>query len=171
MLFPILLTERLKLRRLEETDIEEIFLLRSDAYINKYLARQPSKTSKDALVFIKKIIENDNLYYWAITQKNNGKLIGTICLFNFDNETKKCEIGYELLTEYQGQGFMLEAMKKVINYSSQVLQSKIIEAFTHKDNQASTRILKRFSFLKAEIVSETEPNIILYKLVKASPNS
>jgi ribosomal-protein-alanine N-acetyltransferase len=47
---------------------------------------------------------NHELLYWAITQTQNGKLIGTICLFDFSEELNQCEMGYELSTDYQGQG-------------------------------------------------------------------
>ena len=51
--FPILTTERLTLRQLLESDVQEIFLLRSDKTINKFLDRKPSETLEDALNFIR----------------------------------------------------------------------------------------------------------------------
>jgi ribosomal-protein-alanine N-acetyltransferase len=89
--FPILTTERLTLRQLSDRDVQEIFLLRSDTLINKYLDRQLSKTLEDALEFIEKI-KNNRLYYWAFAQKGNEKLVGTICLFDVSEELRKCEI-------------------------------------------------------------------------------
>ncbi|MCB0476338.1 MAG: N-acetyltransferase, partial [Flavobacteriaceae bacterium] len=56
--FPILTTERLTLRQLSDSDVQEVFLLRSDALINKYLDRQPSKTLEDALKFIEQVKDN-----------------------------------------------------------------------------------------------------------------
>jgi ribosomal-protein-alanine N-acetyltransferase len=165
--FPTLTTERLILRQLLESDVQEIFLLRSDPIINKYLDRQPSKTLEDALNFIRIInvnIKNSELPYWAITQKNNEKLIGTICLFDFSEELNRCEIGYELLTDYQGQGIMNEAIKKIIEYSFQTLGLKTIDACTHKDNQSSIKLLQKFNFEKTEIVDETNPNMIVFRL-------
>src|SRR5262245_23363447 len=97
--FPVLTTERLVLRQLLESDIEEIFRLRSDPGINKYLNRRPSKTHADALNFIIAVNENiaiNKNLYWAITKVDSQKLIGTICLFEFSDEHNSCEIGYEL---------------------------------------------------------------------------
>src|SRR6478752_7508351 len=98
--FPVLTTERLTLRQLVIADEQEIFTLRSDGEINKYLNRQVSNTIEDARNFIKKVNENINKndsLYWAITLGDRNILVGTICLFNFSNENGKCEIGYELL--------------------------------------------------------------------------
>jgi ribosomal-protein-alanine N-acetyltransferase len=38
--------------------------------------------------------------------------VGTICLFGFSDENASCEIGYELLTNFQGQGIMKEGRRK-----------------------------------------------------------
>ena len=165
--FPTLITERLTLRQLLDSDVPEIFLLRSDTLINKYLDRQPSKTLEDALKFIEKI-RHSSLSYWAITQKENEKLIGTICLFGFREELKKCEIGYELLTEYQGKGIMTEAAKKIIEYVIQTLGLKTIDAYTHKDNHSSTKLLIELKFERTDIVDKSNSDLTLFRLKSSS---
>jgi len=102
--FPILTTERLTLRQLSIDDQQNIFALRSDKEINKYLDRQVSKTIEDAINFINKV--NDNIkkndsIYWVITLTKTKTFVGTICLFDFSNEKSSCEIGYELMTKFQ----------------------------------------------------------------------
>lgn len=165
--FPILTTERLLLRQLLESDVEEIFSLRSNKAINKYLGRQPSKTLDDALTFIKNInenIKNSDLKYWAITFKNSNKLIGTICLFGPSDDLKECEIGYEMLADFQGQGLMVEASRKIIDYAFQTLGLHAVTAFTHKDNQSSTKLLEKLDFEKAKIMDETNKDFIIFRL-------
>ena len=68
--FPILTTERLTLRQLEINDEQEIFTLRSDSEINKYLDRQISNTIDDARNFINSVNENitkNDSLYWAFS--------------------------------------------------------------------------------------------------------
>lgn len=161
--FPILTTERLNLRQLTYNDVQEIFILRSDPLINKFLDRKPSKTLEEALGFIEKI-KNNSLSYWAIEQKGNEKLVGTICLFDISEELKKCEIGYELLREFQGKGIMRETVKKIIDYSTQTLGLKTIDAYTHIDNQSSTSLLKELKFKITDRIEETNSNLILFRL-------
>jgi ribosomal-protein-alanine N-acetyltransferase len=164
--FPILITERLILRKLSKKDSEEILQLRSDVEINKFLERTPSKTLEDALTFINSIIENksDTLFYWAITKTDEDKLMGTICLFDFIVDLKKCEIGYELLTEYQGQGIMIEAAKKVLEYAINTHGIKTIDAQTHQDNQSSTKLLQKLNFKKLDDRCENNLNLISFRL-------
>lgn len=149
--FPVLTTERLTLRQLSTGDQEDIFALRSDAEINKYLDRAPSKTIEDALNFINQIndnIKNNNSIYWVISLTKTQAFAGTICLFDFSSEKNSCEIGYELATKSQGQGIMHEAAKAVITYAFETMQFQKIVAHMHKENQQSTKLLTKLNFVE-----------------------
>jgi ribosomal-protein-alanine N-acetyltransferase len=165
--FPILTTERLTLRQLSIDDKQSIFDLRSDSEINKYLDREPIKTIEDAVNFIKKIIDNikkNNSIYWVISLTNTKTFVGTICFFDFSNERNSCEIGYELMTKFQGQGIMKEAIQVVIDFVFQTLKIKKIHAFTHYDNQNSTNVLLKFNFVKAFESDKKNPNLNVFTL-------
>ena len=165
--FPVLATERLILRQLAINDDQEIFILRSDREINKYLDRQPSHTIDDARDFINKINENinkNNSLYWAITMGNRNLLVGTICLYGFSDDEGKCEIGYELLTDFQGQGIMKEAAEKVIDYAFNTINVQKIEAIFHRDNQRSISLLEKLLFRNSNETDKTNPELICYYL-------
>src|SRR6476469_1766781 len=163
--FPILTTERLTLRQLSMDDQVNIFALRSDKEINKYLDRQPSRTMEDAINFINNInayVRNNDSVYWVITLTETNTFVGTICLFDFSNEKSSCEIGYELMTKYQGQGIMKEAAEKVIDYAFQTLQFQKIIAFTHNANQNSTKLLTKFNFKKSIEAEIENPDFSIF---------
>lgn len=167
--FPILTTERLTLRPLSIDDQQDIFALRSDPKINKFLGRPLCKTNEDAINFINNVndnIEKSNTYYWAITLIDTKALVGTICLFDFSSENNSCEIGYELMTKFQGQGIMKEAAQVVIDYVFQTLKLKKILAFTHYDNQNSTNLLLKFNFVKSTETNKENPNLNIFTLVQ-----
>ena len=169
-LFPILTTDRLTLRQLSTTDKQNIFTLRSSPEINKYLDRQPSKTIEDAINFINAInnsIKKNDSLYWAITLTNSKIFVGTICLFDFSEEKNKCEIGYELLTDFQGQGIMIEAAEKIIDYVFETMKLQKIEAFTHIDNQHSTKLLEKLGFKKSPDVGTLNPDYISFTLTNS----
>jgi len=171
--FPILKTERLTLRQLVVNDEQEIFTLRSDIEINKYLDRRVSNTIDDARNFITKVNENINKndsLYWAITLRDRNILVGTICLFGFSDENGKCEIGYELLRNFQGQGIMKEAVEKVINYAFNIIKVQKIEASLHRDNQSSIKLLDKFSFKQSNELDKTNPELICYHLTNSIDN-
>jgi len=165
--FPILATERLTLRQLSIDDQQNIFSLRSDTEINKYLDREPSKTIEDAINFIGKVNDNikkNNSLYWVITLTKTKAFVGTICLFDFSNENKSCEIGYELMTEFQGQGIMKETIEVVIDYAFQTLQFKKIVAYTHNGNQNSKKLLTKFNFLQSKEANNENPDFNIFTL-------
>jgi ribosomal-protein-alanine N-acetyltransferase len=93
--------------------------------------------------------------------------VGTICLFGFSDEKDVCEIGYELLTNFQGQGIMKEASEKVIDYAFNTIKVQKIEAFIHKDNQSSIKLLERSSFRDSKEVDKTSPELLCYHLTKS----
>ena len=165
--FPILTTDRLMLRQLLIDDEQAIFTLRTDAEINKYLDRQLCKTIEDARNFITTINEkiyNNASLYWAITLKNKNELVGTICLYGFSDEHDTCEIGYELLPNYQGKGIMKEAVEKVIGYAFYTIRVNKIEAFLHRDNLTSVNLLEKLSFIHSNIADAKTPELVCYYL-------
>lgn len=164
--FPVLKTERLTLRQLVIADEQEILILRSDSDINKYLNRQLSNTIDDARDFISKVNENKSLY-WAITVGDDDILVGAICLFGFSDGNNKCEIGYELLTNFQGRGVMKEAAQKVIDYAFNIINVQQIEAFVHADNLNSIKLLEKLSFIRSNEPGNINPGLVLFHLTNS----
>lgn len=169
--FPVLTTERLTLRQPTTDDQRDIFALRSDPEVNKYLGRQPSKTIEDAINFINKINDNfekNSSIYWVITRTNTKEFVGTICLYDFSKENNSCEIGYELLPKFQGQGIMKEATEKIIEYAFQTMQLQKIVAVTHKDNQNSSKLLEKFDFKKSMEPDIENADLNIYTLTNSN---
>ena len=169
--FPVFTTERLTLRQPTTDDQRDIFALRSDPEVNKYLGRQPSKTIEDAINFINKINDNfekNSSIYWIITRSNTKEFVGTICLYDFSKENNSCEIGYELLPKFQGQGIMKEATEKIIEYAFQTMQFKKIVAVTHKDNQNSSKLLEKFDFKKSMEPDIENADLNIYTLTNSN---
>lgn len=168
--FPILTTDRLTLRQLTIDDQQDIFALRSDPEINKYLGREPSKTIEDAISFINKINDNiktNNSLYWVITLTATNTFVGTICLFDFQEEANSCEIGYELMVKFQGQGIMKEATEKVIDYVFETLKFQKIVAFTHSGNQHSTKLLTKLNFVVSSGADSEMPDFDIFTLTRS----
>lgn len=169
--FPVLTTGRLILRQIKREDENEIFTLRSDELINKYLDRPKANSVNDAKEFINKIINgisNNKLFYWGITEKDNDKIIGTICLWNFSKDDSKAEIGFELLNEHQGKGIMQEAVTAVIKFGFENMQLNIIDGEVDPDNIRSIALLQRNNFI-LDKDSTIEKNTKTLKFVLQKP--
>ncbi len=155
--FPNLFTERLNLRQLNLEDKNEIRFLRSDESVNKYIDRPRTKTNEEAKNFVEKInkgIARDEWIYWAISTKNNEKLIGTICLWNFSEDKNIAELGFELFPQLQGKGIMHEALMQIVEYGFEILNLKKLEAYTNQQNISSIKLLKKNNFVLEKTIEE-----------------
>ena len=149
--FPILKTDRLILRRTTIEDENEIFFLRSDENINKYVDRRPPNSLADARNHIDKLndgIDNNESIFWGITFLNNPSIIGTICLWNISKENYTAEVGYDLMPGFQGRGIMKEAFSKVATYGLETLKLKRLTGWVHHENSRSIALLDKFNFVR-----------------------
>ena len=174
--FPALTTGRLILGELVEGDAAGLVNLRSDVRVNQYLNRPKSMTNEEAAAFIRKI--NDGLkkgwYYWVISLTGYPGLIGTICLWNFNEENESAEVGYELSPDFQGKGLMREALSKVISFGFDTAGFKQIIAYTHSGNARSKSLLEKSGFIRAQslekelLKKEANRKDIVYSLKPSS---
>jgi len=166
--FPELNTERLFMRQLVDGDKKELFFIRSDPQINNYIDRPRPSNIEDVNKFISMInrgIKKNEWIYWVITLKNDCNLIGTICLWNINKSNSTGEIGYELHPEYQGIGIMNEAIKCILDFGFNIIKLKRIDAYTHKDNLASTKLLQKHNFhLISDRKDDENENSIIFSL-------
>ena len=176
--FPEIKTERLVLRKIVESDCDIILFLRSDKTVTKFIERPENRKTKnktDSIKFIKEINEankNNESISWGITLKNNPTILGTICLWNFSDNHKIAEIGYDLNPEFQRKGIMDEALKSVVHFGFSKLNLYKIEAFTHKENESSIRLLEKNRFLFIENrKDEDNTNNLIFEIEKPAANN
>ena len=155
--FPLIETERLRLRKISRKDVNEIFFLRSDKRVLHYLDKAPAKTKKDAYDFIKIVHDaekNADGITWGITLKNKSTLVGTIGFWRMQKEHYRAEIGYILHPDYWGKGITQEAITVVIKYGFEVMKLHSIEANVNPDNAASIRLLEKNGFVREAYFKE-----------------
>lgn len=149
--FPVLTTANLILREVDEKDVDEVFFLRSDKEIMKYIPRPLAQTKQDALDRIQMFRdarEKEEGIHWTITQKGSDKLIGIISIFKIDKENLRSEIGYILHPDYQGKGIISEALQKIIEFGFEKINLHSLTAIIDPRNIASEKVLQRANFEK-----------------------
>ncbi len=162
---PQLKTKRLWLRKIDQNDSKAIHFLRSNQTVNHYVKRPETQTLQEAIDFIDKInngISKQDWLFWGISTIGNPELIGTICLWNFSDDRKVAEVGYDLHPEFQRQGIMNEALRCILNYGFETLNLDRIEAYTHRENESSKKLLikNNFVLILNRKDNENEDNII-----------
>ena len=147
--FPVIHTSRLTLRRLVPEDRKAVFILRNDEQVSRFIQRNRMTSETEAAAFIEKIWSNVDRgpdIYWAICLNTQPDLIGTVCFWNFSEDQKLAELGYELFPAFQGRGLMSEAVKAVLDYGFKDLALSTVEAYTHNANLRSKKMLAKFQF-------------------------
>ena len=157
--FPVLETERLVLRRVVSSDVNEMFVLRSDTEIMKYIPR-PLVTNlqeaHDHIASIDSKIESSEGINWGITLKGNDTLIGVAGFYKINAENYRAEIGYILHPTYSGLGLVSEAVKKLIEFGFTTMNLHSIEAVIAPENYASAKVLEKNAFTQEGLFKENQ---------------
>lgn len=155
-------SKRLNIRMVEKTDEAFIYKLKSDPQTYRFVDMKPYRTLADAKKFIKSVlkdIDHKEAYYWCLESLETRHCIGTICLWNFDDERRHAEIGYEILPEHYQKGYATEAVTQIIAFAESLEQLDSVIAITHEANIASIRMLERLNFKCRGIASKIYPEI------------
>lgn len=149
--FPNLESERLSFRKLNNDDAPQILKLRGDKETMKFIPRPLAKTLEEALAHIKlindKIEENIDIN-WAVTEKGSDTCIGIMGFYRTQPENFRTELGYMILPEYWGKGYVTEAVKTLLNYAFNTLNFHSIEAVIDSRHIASEKVLIKNGFRK-----------------------
>ncbi|KMQ65463.1 GNAT family acetyltransferase [Chryseobacterium angstadtii] len=148
-------TQRLILRKLEETDMERMFLLDSDPEVMKYIGVPPlteRHESLNVINMIRKQYEDNGTGRLAVIEKETGLLIGWSGLKLLTEEINGyknvLDLGYRFVPESWGKGYALEAAKASLDLGFNEMNASTIYAHAHSENAGSNHILKKLGFEK-----------------------
>ncbi|MFX0029422.1 MAG: GNAT family N-acetyltransferase [Candidatus Hermodarchaeota archaeon] len=140
-------TKRLELCRYKEEDFNNFCNIISNEYCINYLSiRAQDNIHKEAESIFSLILSSYNTpnpqFVLKILKKGNNDFIGT-CGLRICRESTTAECFYALLPLYQGSGFAIEAMLKVLEYSFNILGIPKILIYLHPSNSKSWRVAER----------------------------
>ena len=159
----ILKTERLTLRKMCQTDLEDVYEYASCPEVSEYLLWLPHPNRAFTKSYLKNIEKRYRLaefYDYAIEYR--GKMIGTVGFTSLSVEHQRGEIGFVLNKSYWGLGLGREAAERLIKYGFEVLELERIEAYFIDGNERSERLLHTLGM-------EKEGTLKSYMQVKGRP--
>lgn len=149
--FPNLQSERLSFREINENDFPEVMELRGNADNMKFIPRPLVTNEAEALAHITMILdkrkENDAIN-WVITEKDSDSLIGIIGFFRTQHENFRSELGYMILPQHHGKGYVTEAIATVLSFGFNTLNLHSVNAIIDPNNFASEKVLQKNRFRK-----------------------
>lgn len=94
----------------------------------------------------------DARYDFLVIHKADRRIIGSVSLsFVVRGPLQSCMIGYSLDQDYNGKGYMTEAVKQVVRYAFEELKFHRITGEASPDNPGSIRVLENAGFHKEGI--------------------
>ncbi len=156
--FPILKTERLLLRQFIDSDLGNVFRGLSHPDIIKYygVSYQTLEATKAQMKFFADLEENETGIWWAVCSPDNKTFYGGGGLNSLSKEHKKAEIGFWLLSDYWGKGFMTEAMPLICNYGFNQLGIHRIEGIVETENLLCKKAMEKLQFVHEGTMKECE---------------
>jgi len=155
--FPELKSERIHLSSLGPQDVDAYFDMRSDVEFMKYLGRDPMKSKSEARDRLSSMIEDFKRgegISWKISLAQNDQLIGYIGFWRIDFKNRRAEIGFGLQAAHQNQGFMTEALKRIVEFGFQEMKIHSIMADSDPRNKPTLHLLEKVGFKKEAYLRE-----------------
>jgi RimJ/RimL family protein N-acetyltransferase len=144
--FTRLESERLILRRFEESDIAPFLAYRNDPEVARYQAWD-SYTEREATSMLEELESLQpgtpgEWFQFAIELKKTGALIGD-CALKAEEDGRQAEVGFTLSRGYRGRGYAQEAVSRLLDYAFGDLGLHRVIAITDQENEPSFTLLER----------------------------
>lgn len=143
-------TDRLFIREMKLSDLDELYRLYEPASITRFLeplyeSRQEEEEFLGA--YIKCMYGFYGYGMWALVDKNSNRLIGRAGLDNREVDGEiQIELGYMVGVPYQRQGYAYEAAVSILKFAVNELECEFVNCFVNKNNTASAALLKKLGF-------------------------
>ncbi len=156
--FPIIETDRLKLRQFTDDDLANVYKGLSHPEVIKYygVSFDSLEATKEQMTWFADHEKNNTGIWWAVCSQSDGQFMGAGGLNDMSLEHKKAEIGFWLLPEYWGQGIMTESMPLILNHAFDKIGLHRIEGFVESNNQNCKRAMSKLNFIKEGTMTDCE---------------
>lgn len=155
--FDALSTERLVLRLLTPADAPALYAIFSDPEVGRYWSSQPWTTLDQADEYVAKAsagVASGDALRVGIEVAATGQLVGQAALFAFNEQNRRCDVGYAFGRAHWGNGYAGEALRTLLGYGFDALELNRVEADIDPRNEASARVLERLGFRREGFMPE-----------------
>ncbi len=99
-------------------------------------------------------IDQDNVFDFIVKLNVDGQAIGIVYIWKYSLNRKSWEIGYAILPEYQGNGYCLESVKRLLSFAFDELDAHKVVGMCHSDNIKSASVMQKAGMSKQGIFRE-----------------
>lgn len=148
-----ILTERIKLRLIEFSDLNSIHKLHSLPETDEFNALGIPEDIEETKSIITPWIAENKLskiknYTFAIENRLDREFIGLFGLKLGNEKYKRAEVWYKIHSDFWKKGYATESLKAVINFGFESLKLHRIEAGCAVENIGSIKVLEKSGMLR-----------------------
>lgn len=150
-------TNRLLLRPLQESDAPALLTIFSDEKVMQYWSTPPWDSIEIAQAPIARVLKamaEGTSIRLGIERAKDHALIGTVSLFDLNEQCRRAEIGYGMAHSAWGKGYMNEALSALLDFGFTQLNLNRVEADIDTRNIASVKSLERLGFSREGYLRE-----------------
>lgn len=145
----MLKTERLILRRWEDSDAETLYEYARDPEVGPIAGWPPHRSVDESLDVIRRVLCGREAY--AICLQTDGRAIGAVELklnghTDMTDRDDECELGYWLGKPFWGQGIMPEAVKEILRHAFADIGMTKVWVGYYEGNTKSKRVQEKCGF-------------------------
>lgn len=143
-------TERLILKDYTESDLDNVYKLKSDPLVWKFSSKEAVndiEESRSYLTCVLKNYEEDRYDFQALYIRGTEEYIGEAGVLSFNRRNQRAVIGYNLLPKYWGNGYATEITMGLAKYLFEEVNAQRIEALVMEGNEASRKVLEKSGFI------------------------
>ena len=146
MIDKTLLTDRLILNEITESDADAIVEWRSKPHVYKYFKKPHRLTREEHLNWYRQFyLNNNNRIDWILKEQSSGAPIGVFGII-INQKSHKAEINYLICDNHQGKGYAHEALHSIILFANRRLSINTFVAVVHKENSQSIQFAIKEGF-------------------------
>lgn len=143
---PELRTPRLRLRKLNMRDAQDIYRYSRDPEVARHVLWDAHRSIGDSRAYLRYMLRRYRSHEpasWGIELMETGQIIGTIGFMWVQEDNAAAEVGYSLSRDHWGKGYMTEALRAVIQYGFDHMSLNRIEAQHETTNPASGAVMRK----------------------------
>lgn len=167
----------LRLRDFTRDDIGHVFagLSHPDVirhYGVSYATLEECRTQMD---WFESLRENDSGHWMALELRASGDFLGAVGVSSLLRQHHSAELGYWLLPQFWGCGYMREALAGFLRHAFDELRLHRISAVVEVDNTASRKLLDALNFTMEGVQRDCEIkngeyiSLLSYSLLSSDP--
>lgn len=176
--FPHIVTEELTLRKLADSDIDDIYEIYSNENLFQHspLAMEKNKDAVPDMLerFQKNFLEGRHMSLGICLNSDPSRIVGVAEIFSYSPKENMITVGYRLNDRFWGQGIATKTVKAMVDYLFQDMGINRIQAFVMPENTKSHNVLLRNGFTKEGVIRQGQVwkglglvDLALYSLLRS----